>query len=118
MGEVTAENGLALAVRRVSQEWEKMVNAVREHVPGRDIPLLSWISQTAMHDATERKKLVADERAAAWRAHVAKQLTNGAAVTHRCAKRDSIVGDASDTALVQSKRTASPQAIVDHDLMQ
>ena len=118
MEKITAKKGLAMIVREASQEREKMVDAVREHVLGRDTTLLSWISQAAVDDAIERKKLVADGRAAAWRANVAKQLTNGAAVTHRWAKRDPIAGEAPDTALVQSKRTASPQAIVDHDLIQ
>ena len=41
MGEITAEKGLALIVRKGSQEWEEMVDAVRDRVVGRDITLLS-----------------------------------------------------------------------------
>ena len=117
MAKITINSGLVQIVRLISKEWDTMVQSVRKHVPGMDTALLFGISQCADDDAVEHKRKHAEERADYWRLHVARQLKNGAAATHRWVKRDSAPPAPSDTVGSGAARTASPQAIVDHDLL-
>ena len=117
MAKITVNSGLIQIVRGINKDWETMVQSVRSHVPGMDTQLLFGIGQCAEDDAIEHKRRHADERAESWRAHVARQLKNGAAATHRWVKRDAAPPAPSDTVGSGGKRTASPQAIVDHDLL-
>ena len=116
LGKLSADRGLASIVRSISSDWNKMVTSVCQHRPGYDSELLFKISQCADEDAVERKKQQAERRASSWRSHVAKQLVNGAAATHRWVKRDIVPSSTPDTVGDGRTRTASPQALVDHDL--
>ena len=117
MAKLAARDGLVSVVRRVSKDWDLMVDSVCNHDPGKDTVLLEKIAQSAEEDAIERKKLHSESRAASWRSHVARQLTNGAATSHRWAKRDGVPDASAESVGSGANRTASPQAIVDQDLV-
>ena len=116
MSKSTAQKGLALIVRRVSVEWNTLLESVAYHKPGQDSEWLRRVAELAREDAVAHKKQHCEIRAESWKAHVARQLKNGAAVTHRWIKRDSVDPVAVDTVGEGKNRSASPQAIVNQDL--
>ena len=63
MAKITARSGLAATVRKISDEWEQMIDIVGEHTPGHDTELLRNIARSAEEDASERKKIHATARA-------------------------------------------------------
>ena len=116
MSKITAQKGLALIVRRVSVEWKTLLESVAYHKPGQDSEWLRRVAELAREDAVAHKKQHCEIRAESWKAHVDRQLKNGAAVTHRWIKRDSVDPVAVDTVGEGKNRSASPQAIVNQDL--
>ena len=117
MNKIAAGTGLPLIIRRISDTWAGHVESVRRHILGQDTLMLERVSELARSEAVKVKADHLEERAASWRQYVSKQLANGAAASHRLVKRDS--RQCVDTATVGqgSRRTSSPQEIVDHDLV-
>ena len=116
LANLLATNGLVQVVRNISNDWDMMVSSVCSHTPGLDTQLLWRIVACAEEDAIGHKRTHAEARAESWRAHVASQLKNGAAATHRWVKRDSTPQSPLDTVGAGATRSASPQVIVDQDL--
>ena len=116
MSKLTSDKGLARIVTRICDDWKKLLGAVALHQPGQDTEWLRRVAGLAKEDAVSRKQRFCEARAASWKQHVAKQMHNGAAVTHRWIKRDSIDPITIATVGTHEARTASPQAIVDQDL--
>ena len=57
-----------------------------------------------------------EKKADSWKVFVRSQLKNGAAASHRLVKRDSAQTCDTPTVTTNGVRSASPQAIVEHDL--
>ena len=92
------------------------VSFVRYHMPGRGSFRLEHVSRSAYAKAADTKRAHLESRAESWRQFVAKQIHNGAAITHRLARRDCSPCFDTATVRVGATRAASPQQILQQDL--
>ena len=116
MLKVTATSGLPSVIRKLGIEWEEKLEAVRRHVPGKDTFTLERVCAVARATAETMKIQHLEEKASSWKMFVEKQLSSGAANAHRLVKRDAAPCVDTTTVGAPEHRTASPQAVVDHDL--
>ena len=92
------------------------MEAVRNHVPGIDVQQLNHIVAAAYATAYDMKARHLERSSEAWRVFVEKQITSGVKVAHRLIKRDSVPIFDTSTCGAGAELTASPQAILQHDL--
>ena len=117
MGKITARSGLAQVIRRISLDWNDQIETIKNHVLGRDTFTLERACELSQSAAEKIKTEHLKGRADAWKTFVGKQLKSGAATAHRLVKRDGVQCVDTTTTGVGESRTASPQAVLDHDLI-
>ena len=117
MAKLSTVSGLPSIIDRISPAWAGRMEDVRCHIPGRDTLKLREIQQLAFCTARDMKKAHLHGRMESWRAFARKQVLTGAAIAHRLTKRDHLPCCDTGTSGSGKARTASPQAIVDNDLV-
>ena len=115
---VVAEKGLPVVIRAIDDEWRRRLDRIRDHCLGRDTAFLESTAAHAHDAATENKRKHLEQRAESWRLFVSKQVANGAAAAHRIVKRDASPCVMAPTVGVGSERTASPQKVLECDLVE
>ena len=117
MGKITARSGLAQIIRRISLNWDEQIETIKNHTPGKDTFSLERAAEIAQSEAKLIKSEHMKGQADAWKSFVDKQIKSGAATAHRLVKRDGQQCVDTTTTGTGASRTASPQAILDNDLI-
>ena len=117
MAKLSAVSGLPAVIDRISPAWSGRMENVRCHILGRDTAKLREIQQLAVHTARDMKRAHLHGRMESWRSFANKQVLTGAAIAHRLIKREHFPCCDTATSGSGKARTASPQAIVDKDLL-
>ena len=117
MAKLSAVLGLPAVIDRISPAWSGRMENIRCHIPGRDTAKLREIQQLAVHTARDMKRAHLHGRMESWRSFAHKQVLTGAAIAHRLIKREHFPCCDTATSGSGKARTASPQAIVDKDLL-
>ena len=117
ISKVAAPTGLPMVVEKIGEEWRDHMESIRCHIPGRYIEALRAIVRTAASTATDMKKSQLVKRVESWRSFSDRQVASGASLAHGLVKPDSTPANVTATTVVNSLRTASPQAILDRDLL-
>ena len=114
---VVAVKGLPEVIRAIDDEWGRRLAFIRDHCFGRDTAMWGKIYAAAHDAATDIKRKHLEQRAGSWRIFVSKQVANGASAAHRLVKRDGTPCVDAPIVGVGSERKASPQKVLEHDLV-
>ena len=116
MAKVAAPTGLPMIVEKIGAPWPDHMEAVRCHMPGRGTSVLRDILRAAAEAAADIKTHNLEKRASTLWDFAEKQVASGASVAHRLVKRGSVLVCDTTAVVVGSRRTTSPQDILDLDL--